>query len=632
MMDTVRFPETCYETPLYNKKVISGQLGVSRGRKKVQIRMIRSAKAVLLIAALGFVLMAQTAPAQTAPAQAPAPAQAAPAQTAPAPGAPAGAADDRAGAYYNFAMGRLYAEMAGAQGNREYAIRAVKYYQEALKLAPTVAIVADELTELYLHLNRLADAIAVAEEMLKKDPDNVNARRILGSVYTRMAQNGRDAEASLQKAIEQYRKITAKEPGDAESWTTLGDLYRASNNSPEAEKAYKAALKADAGNTEALKSLAKLYMDLGDTKSAIEKLKAATDKTPNEETLADLGGAYGEMGKHKEAAEAFRQALEMAPDNEKVARALAEEYLALSPPQLDEARKIYERLAATNRREAWFPLRLSEIYRAQHDLGKARAASDRARQLDPESLPVRMNEAMLLESEGKLDEAIAVYRAMVDDIGRAPASEESRKERYEILGQLAQAYEKGKRWAEMAKALDESEKLASSSAEKAGVCFTRGAMLERQKQYDASEKQFRKVLELDPKHADALNYLGYMLADRNVRLEEASQLVKKALDMQPENGAFLDSMGWVYYRQGKYSEAQGFLERALEHMPDPTVYDHLGDVFAKLGRTKEAVAQWQASLKESQKPGTAEVDAEELARVNRKLDEAQAKLAKENHK
>jgi tetratricopeptide (TPR) repeat protein len=577
---------------------------------------MRSAKAVLLIASLGAVSMAQTAPAQ-----------------APAPAAPpAGAADDRAGAYYNFAMGRLYAEMAGAQGNREFASRAVKYYQEALKLAPTVPIIADELTDLYLHLNRLADAIALAEDMLTKDPDNLNARRILGSVYFRMAQNGRDTEASLAKAIEQYRRITQKVPGDVESWTSLGDLYRESNNSPEAEKAYKSALEADPGNSDALRSLAKLYMDLGDTKSAIASLKAASDKTPSDETLAELGGLYGEMGKHQEAIEAFRQALEMAPENDKIAHALADEYLRVSPPQLDGARTIYERLAAANRRDAQYPLQLSKIYRAQHDLAKAREAADRAKQLDPENPEVRLNDGLLLEAEGKLDDAVKVYRELAKDLGRAPSAEDARTGRLEILGQIAQAYEKGKRWPEMAAALDEAEKLASTNAEKASVCFMRGAMLERQKQYDASEKQFRKVLELDPKHAEALNYLGYILADRNVRLEEAGKLVKRALDLEPDNGAFLDSMGWVCYREGKYPEAEGFLERALEHMPDPTVYDHLGDVYAKLGRTKEAIAQWQASLKEAQKPGQSDVDADEMALVNKKLDEAQAKLANEHAK
>jgi tetratricopeptide (TPR) repeat protein len=311
-----------------------------------------------------------------------------------------------------------------------------------------------------------------------------------------------------------------------------------------------------------------------------------------------------------------------------------------NPPQLDEALKIYTQLAAANKREPRFLVRLSQIDRAQNDLVKARAAADRAKQLDPESPEVRMNDAMLLEAEGKLDDAMSVYKGLADDLGRAGSPDQIRAGRLEIMERMAQAYERAKRWADMAQVLDQAEKLASTDTEKANVYFMRGAMLERQKQYDASEKQFRKVLDLRSKrsddpvlertYADAANYLGYMLADRNVRLDEASQLVKKALELQPESGAFLDSMGWVYYRQGKYSDAQGMIERALEKQPDPTVYDHLGDVFAKMGRTRDAITQWQASVKEAQKPG-ADVDQEEMARVNRKLDEAQAKLAKENH-
>jgi tetratricopeptide (TPR) repeat protein len=579
--------------------------------------MIRSAKAVLLIAALGSVSIAQTPKPQT------------PTPTS----TPSNAPDDKAGAYYNFAMGRLYGEMAGAQGNREYANRAVKYYQEALKLDPSSPMIADELTDLYVHLNRLQDAITLAEDMLKKDPDNVNARRILGSVYLRMAQSGRDADASLQKAIEQYQKITQKDPNDADSWTTLADLYNAANNSTEAEKAFKAALKADPANTDALKGLAKLYMSAGDARSAIESLKAATDKSPSGETLAELGSAYSEAGKHNEAIDALQRASELAPDDDKIAASLADELLFYAnPPKLDEAKAIYERLAAENGREPAFQLRLSQIYQEQHDLVKARTAADRAKQLEPENIDVRINDATLLDSEGKPDAAIAVYKGLVDDLGRAPSSDDKvRKLRLGLLRDIAQDYEKGKRWPEAAQTLDDAEKLASTNEEKASVDFSRGAMLERQKQYDASEKQFRKVLELDPKHIEAMNYLGYMLADRNVKLDEAAQLVKKALDVQPDNGAFLDSMGWVCYRQGKYAEAQRLLERALEHQPDPTIHDHLGDVFAKLGRTKEAVAQWQASLKEAQNPAQTDIDQEEMARVNRKLDEAQAKLAKENH-
>jgi len=159
----------------------------------------------------------------------------------------------------------------------------------------------------------------------------------------------------------------------------------------------------------------------------------------------------------------------------------------------------------------------------------------------------------------------------------------------------------------------------------------RGAMYERMKKFDVAEAEFRKVLELDSDNAGAMNYLGYMLADRDVRLEEAYQLVKKALDLDPQNGAYLDSLGWVYYRQGKLNEAEGLLVQALDHMSqgDPTVHDHLGDVYFKLGKTKDAITQWQASLKEFQAGAQSDSDPEEVASVGKKLESARVRLAKE---
>lgn len=197
--------------------------------------------------------------------------------------------------------------------------------------------------------------------------------------------------------------------------------------------------------------------------------------------------------------------------------------------------------------------------------------------------------------------------------------------------ELAEVYQQGKRWNEMMKTLDRAEQLANTTSETEQVYFLRGAGFERQKKYDQSEAAFRKALELNPKDAGALNYLGYMLADRNVRLDEALELVKRAVDLDPDNGAYLDSLGWVYYRQGKLNDARGLLERALDHMQDPTVHDHLGDVYLKLGKTREAIAQWQDSLREFQKAPQPDADPDEMSSVNRKLDEAQAKLAAETH-
>jgi Flp pilus assembly protein TadD len=182
----------------------------------------------------------------------------------------------------------------------------------------------------------------------------------------------------------------------------------------------------------------------------------------------------------------------------------------------------------------------------------------------------------------------------------------------------------------MGKALDEAEKLSSSNDDKETITFMRGAMYERMKQYDAAEAEFRKVLSANPEHAGALNYLGYMLADRNVRLDEAHDLIKKAVDLDPDNGAYLDSLGWVYYRQGRLNEAEDLLLRAIGHMGgDPTVHDHLGDVYLKLGKTREAVVQWQASLKQFQAGSQSDADPNEVAKVTRKLDEAKVKLARE---
>src|SRR5262245_11806815 len=102
---------------------------------------------------------------------------------------------DKAGAYYNFAMGRLYAELAGNEGNKnDYVTKAIQHYQEALKLDPSASIIFEELTDLYIQTGRLRDAVQQAEDLLKRSPDNVEARRMLGRIYTRMAgdnQSGR---------------------------------------------------------------------------------------------------------------------------------------------------------------------------------------------------------------------------------------------------------------------------------------------------------------------------------------------------------------------------------------------------------------------------------------------------------
>lgn len=620
-----------------------------------------------------------------------------------APSAPATSATDaKAGAYYDFVMGRVYAELAAAEGNRDDINKALQHYQAALKADPSVGIIYDELTSLYLEIRRPADGAAFAEDLLKQNPENLNARKMLGRIYLQLASgNGRQPRNNqdyLKKSIEQFQIITQKDPKDVEGWVTLGSLYDASNDPANAEKALQTALQLDPNNEDALSKMAEMYSDKGDSAKATQLLKQLVEKNPSEHAYRELAQQLMQANDYKGAADALKHALEFSPDDDRLQSGLADALLESN--QFDEALPLYQQLAQDNPREALFPLRIAMLYRLKHDLPKAQDYLTRAKKLaQPDDLDVRMEEVQLDQAEGKTQDAITALQSVLNDTARKTYKPEEQQERegwltalvdlqrkaqqYDqamatvnqlaaldndpksrtviitrasvladegkvddavtevrkllkndksdraIYLEIAQLYEGAKRWNEMGKALNDAEPLSETKGEKIDIYFMRGAMLEREKKYEASEAAFRKVLELDPNNSQAMNYLGYTFADRNVKLEEAYQLVKKAVDLDPDKGEYLDSLGWIYYRQGKLDDAVMELQRALERTEDPTIHDHLGDVYAKLGKTREAVAQWQASLREFQKASARDNDPEEVAKVNKKLDEAQAKLAKE---
>lgn len=677
--------------------------------------MIRSAKALVLAGVLAAVCFAQSATPNQAPAK-----------------------DDHSAAYYNFAMGRLYALMAQAEGSQDYALKAIQFYKDCLKADPKASPAYEELTDLYLALSRPNDAATLAQDMLKQDPENVDAHRMLGRVYFNMISKGKDGqidERALHLAMQEFQKVTEKDPKDADSWATLGKLYAGSNDSTNAEKAYNAALAVDPDNEEALTGLAMVYGNMGDTAKAIEKLKAANDKNPNPRSLMILAQAFEDQKNYKDAADTLKKALELEPDNERLAGKLAEDLFKSG--QYDEALKIYSALASAAPKEAAIPLRMADIYASKHDFVKAHEAIDKAKKIDPEALEPRFAEVQLFATESKYDQAIAGLKSILDDTARKIYSKDEQQQRaqwYEELGKLnvearhypeaveafkqmsvskdtgplsatevietyqqakdytnalreadealkkfpdeykvvrahaavvgdmgkadqavkelrgmlngpndretlialTETYEKAKRYDEAVKSLDDAQKLSTTDKDKAEIYFLRGALFERQKKYDVSEEAFRKVIAMDPEsagsgnYAGALNYLGYTLADRNVRLDEAYQMIKKAVDMEPDNGAYLDSLGWIYFRQGKLSDAEQTLVRAVDLTgQDPTVHEHLGDVYMKQGKTQDAITQWTASVKAFREQPPSDADPEELAKVSSKLDAARVKLAQE---
>ncbi len=643
---------------------------------------------------------------------------------------------DKAAAYYYYSLGHLYAELAGAYGNKgDLFNKAIDNYRLAMKADPGASFISEELSDLYIQSGRLKEAVAEAEDVLKKNPDDLNSRRVLARIYTRMigdSQAQRIDEAMVKRAIEQFEKIVDKDPKDIESWLMLGRLQKVSRNSVEAEKAYKKALEIDANNDDGLTGLATVYADLGDTKSATDLLRRAADKNPNPRSLATLASAYEQMKDFPLAAETLKKAVDQDPDNVELKRALAQDLLFSE--QYDPALEIYKQLAADDPKDSESELRISQIYRQKRDLAKAREAANKAKEIDPNNLQITFNDVNLLEAEGKSPEAIRELKEILGSTARKTYSQSERGNRVMLLEQLgflyrtneqftpavetfrqigevdpdsagkaaaqvvetyrvakeypkaeqeaeaalkkypndrpiksihatlladmgktdqaaaetkalldgktdretylslAQIYEKAKNWPEMAKAVDAAEKLSKEKEEKETIHFMRGSMYERQKNYDAAEAEFRKVLEINPDNTSTLNYYGYMLADRNVRLTEAVDMIKKAVDREPSNGAYLDSLGWAYFRLNKLDEAEKTLRHALELMQrDPTVHDHLGDVLSHAGKTREAIAQWQASLKEWQSSSPSELDQNEVAKVQKKLESAKVRLARESN-
>jgi tetratricopeptide (TPR) repeat protein len=195
---------------------------------------------------------------------------------------------------------------------------------------------------------------------------------------------------------------------------------------------------------------------------------------------------------------------------------------------------------------------------------------------------------------------------------------------------LGQMYVRAHRWKEAEDAFNRADTLTVKQEDRSYLLFLRGELAERQKHYEPAEQFFRQTLELEPANAMALNYLGYMMADRGKQLPEALKLIRKAVELDPMNGAYLDSLGWAYFKMGEYELAEQNLRQAVDRdQTDATVHDHLGDLYEKTGRTRLAAAQWQLSLAQYAKSAAVDVEPTEVAKVQKKLDSAQVKLAKQ---
>ena len=653
------------------------------------------------------------------------------------PTTPASRKQDKAAAYYHYTVAHMYEEQVAVYGRSELANKAIEEYRLAIDADPTSEYLTSALAELYAKTGRIRDAVMEAQDILKRDPGNLEAHKLLGRIYLRSLgdiQAGQGSQNVLKLAIEQYEQIIKIEPDNVDDHLLLGRLYRLNNDLQKAEGEFKTAVKLDSNSEEAVTTLAYLYNEEGDTARAGEVLSSIPDAARSAKLYSALGYTYEQQKQYKNAIGAYRKAIEQDRDNLDAIRGLAQNLM--NDGQTDAALEQYKIIADANPEDAQTYLRMAEIYRKSGKFDLALESLKKAGSMVQDSIEVPYNMAAVYQAQGRYDEGIQVmqdllkktektdnsytqaeknnrsvflerlgtiyrdnnnnpqaietfrkmvalgdenaergyqqiidtyreakqwqqatdtakeavqklpnnralkmvYAAQLADMGQADAGLQQVKsmlkggpEDRDVYITLSQMYGRLKRWPEAEESLDKAEQLSAKDEDKQYIYFLRGSTFERQKKYEPAEEAFRKVLAGDPQNATALNYLGYMLADRGVKLDEALGLIKKAVDLDPSNGAYLDSLGWAYFRLGKYESAEDTLIKASQRIgTDPTVQDHLGDLYQKTGRLKLAAAHWERALSEWNKAVAAEVDQTDVARVQKKLESAKMKLAKED--
>ena len=431
---------------------------------------------------------------------------------------------------------------------------------ELLEKAPQENISTQLLTALafaYHQTGKLEEASRHYESALEREPDNQQVRQIYVRVLV--------ARQEFERAQAELERLLEADEENGEAYRLLSEVHRREGNFEEAERAIERAREVQPDNIEILYSDISLKETLGREEEAItlinefleSTIKPAGNYTTGEAAnravfLERLGFAYRTLERYEQALEAL------------------ERIRALGATQGPRAETL-----------------ITETHRILGDLPKALITVSEAVKKYPENRQLRLLQASLLGLDGKIDQAVAQLNELRSKNG-------DDRDLLLAIGKVyfqAREFEAAAEWTRQALALSEGQ-----PDHEYGL-FLLGSIYERQKKFDLAEEQFKRVLEMNPFNSGAANYLGYMLADRGVRLEESVRYIQKALQMEPKNGAYLDSLGWAYFKMSKYSLAEIHLEEAARRVSrDPTIHEHLGYLYYRTGRTERARDAWRRAL------------------------------------
>ncbi len=398
-------------------------------------------------------------------------------------------------------------------------------------------------------------AIQANQTAIQKSPELLAGYRHLAQIYLQ--------DGQPEKGLEVLDQAARQPEASALFLTELGEFYLAFNR---------------VGTNDAARTRAKQVFE-----------RAAEQQPTHPLVLQKLADGLNFVGEIAKAAELYRKLLEQLPQLPGIRVKLADLYLRNK--DYSQAAEQLEAIVKSDPTNLQANYMLGSIAYEAKDMPRAEECFRKVKLLNPDFEPAYYDLAGALINLNQPTNALTVL----------DQAREKFKPSFVCEFYSAMAYSRQKHYNESLKHLVAAEVVARATDTNRlnqVFYFQLGATYERNQQFDEAVKSFRKCLEMAPDFSEALNYLGYMWAERGENLNEAREMIAKAVKLDSKNAAYLDSMGWVLYRLNQPKDALPFLLKAVEYAdePDPTLHDHLGDVYLALKQTTKARTAWQKAL------------------------------------
>jgi tetratricopeptide (TPR) repeat protein len=503
-------------------------------------------------------------------------------------------------------------------------------------------------------------AIKELREVVRLNPSNAEAWALLSELYKRAGQrkealeslkNWADAPASLQGEGYFYNHVTGDNLSTDFAFYSLGQALIREGKAAEAIAAISRAIYLNPDGKGYIQLLDDAFDEVESDDSAITEVKRLVATNPSnfnltrllarvqsragkfDDAVATLNNAITRVSKDDEAnQEAFRLALAKTYTDalrEKEAIAVYEDILKMKgvgvefvsdPDFRQTAATALSQIVTLQKNLGQFKEADQTIARMRAVLGKDDDTADEEniellrnqgmgnealrlvrtmRQKSPNHLGYIIREAEILSDLDRVDESVALLRSKLSEPNSKP-SRQSLLTDIDLHGIISSFYSQAKRGKEAVEASQQAFSIVTQNhlGFIPGVFYSLASAQEEAGDYKGAEDSLRKVLSAKPNDPTALNNLGYFFIERNERLEEAFEMIQRAVRIDPANSSFLDSLGWAYFKLGKLQEAERYLYEAARRSPfSATIQDHLGDVYNKLGKIESARAAWQRALK-----------------------------------